>query len=290
MADFVAGAALAFAPQGIERRSLVDDFSGWHRHSDNPHLAAYVAFSSSLRIAAFTFALTLKVWAGPPFTTDDPEPVGLHHWEIYFASQTAHDANGWFGTSPHLEVNYGAAPNLQLHLIAPIAFSAPNHGSTNFGCGDTELGAKYRFIQETDSRPQIGTFPLVEIPTGNVDRGLGSGHADVFLPLWLQKSSGPWVTYGGGGYWINPGAGNRDWWFVGWLLQRKISSRLVLGTEIFYSTTKEIGGGSETRFNLGGIFDFSDTQHLLFSGGRTIQGRDACQFYIAYQLTFGPGK
>ena len=64
-------------------------------------------------------------WAGPPFITDDPEPVPLHHWEIYLASQAAHDAGGWSGTSPHVEVNYGALPNLQLHLIAPIAFSAP---------------------------------------------------------------------------------------------------------------------------------------------------------------------
>ena len=28
----------------------------------------------------------LPLWAGPPFETDDPEPVEYHHWEIFFAA------------------------------------------------------------------------------------------------------------------------------------------------------------------------------------------------------------
>jgi hypothetical protein len=42
------------------------------------------------------------------------------------------------------------------------------------------------------------------VPTGNAERGLGTGHTHGFMPLWLQKSFGKWLTYGGG-YWINPG-------------------------------------------------------------------------------------
>jgi hypothetical protein len=76
-------------------------------------------------------------WAGPPFTTDDPEPVEYRHWEIYVASQLEKDKAGWSGTSPHFEVNYGALPNLQLHLIAPVSFSAAAHGATNFGYGSS---------------------------------------------------------------------------------------------------------------------------------------------------------
>ncbi len=229
-------------------------------------------------------------WAGPPYTTDDPEPVEYQHWEVYLASQLAHDADGWSGTSPHLELNYGAAPNLQLHLIAPIAFVAPSHGSTQVGYGDTELGAKYRFVEETESLPQIGTFPLLELPTGDDKRGLGSGHVQVFLPLWLQKSFGPWTTYGGGGYWINPGTGNRNWWFVGGQLQRQMSPTLTVGAEIFHRTPREEGGESDTRFNIGAVYNFSEISHLLLSAGHTIQGPSGYQAYVAFLLTFGPGK
>jgi hypothetical protein len=245
--------------------------------------------NATVIIAALVAWVAVQVArAGPPFVTDDPEPVEYQHWEVYLASQVARDSGGWSGTSPLVEINFGAIPNVQLHLIAPVAFNSPSHEGTKFGYGDTELGIKYRFLQETTCLPQVGIFPLLESPTGYAKLGLGTGHAQVFLPIWLQKSLGPWTSYGGGGYWINPGADNRNWWFVGWLVQRQLSSKLTLGAEIFHETPKEEGGKSDTRFNVGTIFDLSDTYHLLLSAGHTIQGPFGFQAYVAFQATFGP--
>lgn len=215
-------------------------------------------------------AMASLALAGPPFTTDDPEPVEYRHGEFYIASYLAHAKDGWSGTAPHVEVNYGAFANGQIHVIAPIAFVAPAHGPAQFGYGDTEVGIKYRFLEETIWRPQAGTFPQIELPTGDSARNLGSGQTQVFLPLWLQKSLGSWTTYGGGGYWINPGAGNPDWWFFGWVLQYQISSRLALGAEVCHETVKDAGGESATQCHGGAIFDFSDTRHLMFSAGPAI--------------------
>jgi hypothetical protein len=240
--------------------------------------------------AALLFASACPSPAGPPFLTDDPEPVMHRHWEVYLASQSARDQGDWSGTAPQIEVNYGAVTNLQLHLIAPIAFSAPRDESTHYDLGDTEAGAKYRFLTETESRPQAGIFPLAELPTGNPDRGLGSGHIQLFLPVWLQKSSGPWTTYGGGGYWINPGDDNRNGWFTGWALQRQVLSSLALGAEVFHATAREAGGNASSGFDAGGIVDFSELHHLLFSAGHTFQGPSRFQCYVAYQLTFGPAE
>ncbi len=226
--------------------------------------------------------------AGPPYTTDDPEPVELRHWEVYLASQDFWTGGeGLSGTLPHLEVNYGAAPELQLHLIVPLAWARPQGEGIRFGPGDIELGAKYRFVREGSWLPQIGTFPLVELPVGDSSRGLGAGQTQVFLPLWLQKSFGPWTSYGGGGYWINPGTGNRNWWYVGWQAQRQVASALSVGAEVFYSTPRQVGADAEARFNLGAVLDLSPLQHLLFSAGRAFT-REAAQLYLAYQLTFGP--
>ncbi|AJP48329.1 hypothetical protein PG1C_07360 [Rugosibacter aromaticivorans] len=59
--------------------------------------------------------------AGPPFLTDDPEPVEYRHHEFYIASQQTKTADGTAGTLPHIEYNYGAAPDLQLHVIGFLA-------------------------------------------------------------------------------------------------------------------------------------------------------------------------
>lgn len=229
----------------------------------------------------------MAVCAGPPYVTDDPEPVEYQHWEVYLASQLAHDGGTWSGTAPHVEVNYGVLPNLQLHLIAPLAFVRPARGRTQYGYADTELGAKWRFLEEISWHPQVGTFPLLELPTGDRERGLGSGHVQAFLPLWLQKSIGPWTTYGGGGYWLNPGVGNQNWWFTGWQVQYQLLPRVTPGVELFHATAKEKGGTEETRFNVGVVLDISDLQHLLLSAGQGVQGPNRVQIYLAYQLTFG---
>jgi hypothetical protein len=228
--------------------------------------------------------------AGPPYVTDDPEPVEYRHWEVYLASLLSREAGEWSGTAPHVEVNYGAVPNLQLHIILPMSFARSTTGTTTYGYGDTELGAKFRFVQETPTRPQVGVFPLMEVPTGDRQRGLGSGQVQAFLPLWLQKSYGAWTTYGGGGYWINPGPGNQDWGYVGWLVQRQLLPSTSAGAEVFHTTVRSQGGEPETRFNVGLIVDLSDLQHLLISAGRGLQGPNEFQSYVAYQLTLGPGE
>lgn len=128
------------------------------------------------------------VHGGPPYVTDDPEPVDYQHWEFYVASQDSKLGGDWSGTGPHLELNYGVVPNVQLHLIAPLAYDVPPAGAAHYGYGDTELGVKFRFLQETNYLPQAGVFPLLELPTGSAHDNLGNGHWQAFLPLWLQKS------------------------------------------------------------------------------------------------------
>lgn len=231
-------------------------------------------------------------YAGPPFRTDDPEPVEKGHGEFYLLSTGTRTAGGNSGLLPAIEMNYGPTEDVHLHIIIPLsAFDKPAGGTTQRGYGDTELGVKYRFVQEDDEgwRPMIGTFPIVVLSTGDENKGLGGGHTQTFIPIWLQKSFGAWTTYGGGGYWINPGAGNKNYWFSGWLLQRKISDSLTLGGELFHETADTVGGPSNTGYNLGGIFNYTEHDHVLFSAGKGIQhATDTNQFsyYLAYQRTF----
>jgi hypothetical protein len=59
-------------------------------------------------------------WAGPPFVTDDPEPVEYHHAELVIASQHVNNKDGKEGTLPHVEFNYGIVPDAHLHLLVPL--------------------------------------------------------------------------------------------------------------------------------------------------------------------------
>lgn len=228
------------------------------------------------------------VHAGPPFLTDDPEPVDLHHWEFYVfgAGDRTNDGNSL--TGPAIELNYGVLPNTQLHLVAPMAsVSGPGTGWTS-GLGDTEVGVKYRFLNETDTRPQIGVFPMAELPTGSSARGLGNGRTWFRLPLWIQKSWGPWTTYGGGGVALNSAPGQRNYGFAGWMLQRDIGRYLTLGAELFRQGADTAGGRGFLAANAGGYVKFNDNFDLLFSAGRSISGERHLLWYLGLYWTWGP--
>src|SRR5512146_3199032 len=109
-------------------------------------------FTRAVRCVVVLAALAMgrSAPAGPPYTTDDPEPVPLHGWELYLSVTRLVQASDRTGDAPHFEVNYGAAPGLQLHAIVPLSYARPAGGPTTSGLGDVELGAKLRFVEETE--------------------------------------------------------------------------------------------------------------------------------------------
>jgi hypothetical protein len=229
--------------------------------------------------------------AGAPFRTDDPEPVDFGHFELDLFSLGTKTTGGWGGTAPGLEINYGVLPNVQLHAIVQQGFTAPTDSRRGFAPGDLEFGVKYRFItpDEEDWFPQVAIFPLIEVPVGNQKLGFSTGHAQIFLPIWLQKDLDPWTIYGGGGYWINPGVGSRNFTLLGTALWRKLTDQLKLGIEIFHQTSPADGIPDSTGFNVGAIYDMSENWHLLASAGTGLRNRNETNqiaYYAGLQLTF----
>ena len=228
-----------------------------------------------------------KVHAGPPFYTDDPEPVDYRHNEFYVFS-TLDRSDGTDATQgPAMEYNRGVAHNTQVHVVLPFSGYSPANGGDAFGFGDVEVGIKYRFVDETTDRPQIGTFPMVEIATGSAARGLGNGRTWYRLPLWIQKRWGPWTSYGGVGLDINHAPGMRDSTFGGWLVQRDLSPRLTLGGEVFRQNAQVIGARGYTLVNLGGYYNFKPDFSLLFSAGRSAAGEQHTVAYLGLYWTWG---
>src|ERR1700761_2303696 len=81
--------------------------------------AAHRGSGQTLRAGSFVVGLfavlaagnPLPATAGPPFLTDDPEPVDYGHWEIIGFSMGTSVQGDAAGSLPGVEVNYGALPN-----------------------------------------------------------------------------------------------------------------------------------------------------------------------------------
>ena len=230
--------------------------------------------SGALGVAAAL--LTTTAQAGPPFLTDDPEPTETGHWEIYAplfeAEGSGNDFQGSFGA----EINYGPVKDVQLTLGLPLAYTHDATGWTS-GAGDLAASVKYRFYHDEAAGVQIAAFPGITLPTAS--KGLGVGHVTALLPVWAQKDLGKWSVFGGGGYAINPGAGNRDYWTGGIAVTRQFGDRLLVGLEAYRHGADVVDGDASTSLGVGAIYDLPGPFKLLASGGPTFTDRGGRSFH-----------
>lgn len=227
-------------------------------------------------LIAVAFALGgSAVRAGPPFLTDDPEPTDLHRWEIYtFASGASED--GELGTALGLDLNYGPIKDVQLSMTLPFERDpgAPRR------LGDVEVAAKFKLLHQSPDSASIDltVFPRAFLPTGPDSHRVG-----LLLPLWAERDFGPWALFGGGGYTINPGVGNRNYWQGGVALNRQLGEGLQLGAEIYAQGPTAIGERPLTVANLGSTIHLGGPFSLAVSAGKGLN-RDQTIFYSALKL------
>ena len=115
---------------------------------------------------------------GPPFQTDDPVPVDPQNYEFYVFGAVSSAPTEVDPVGPAFEFNWGALPRVQLHAVLPFGAVVPTNQGNDappnaFGLVDAELGVKVAFLLETPKLPQIGMFPMFELPTGSYTKGLG---------------------------------------------------------------------------------------------------------------------
>jgi Putative MetA-pathway of phenol degradation len=240
---------------------------------------------------------------GPPFQTDDPVPVDFQHYEFYIFGSADGTPVEMDSTGPAFEFNWGALPRLQLHAILPWGYASPSNnpiyapagtGSSAFGLTDMELGAKVALIKESPRVPQIGMFPMFELPTGSYTRGLGVGEVYYKIPLWLQKNEGKWLFDGGGGYQIVPQTNYRNFPYTGWLVKRELNKSLELGVE-FFAHGKEGIATAQTEasamIDVGGYYHFRNhpDEQFLFCYGHSVAGQTENYVYVGMYWTWGKG-
>ncbi|MGF6851477.1 hypothetical protein OKW29_000363 [Paraburkholderia sp. CI3] len=236
-------------------------------------------------------AAATPVFAGPPFVTDDPEPVEYRHFEFIPALEGQHRHGEQSGALPSAELNYGLLPDLQVGVKAAMAFDHQAGDGLHYGFGDTELGIKYRFMSEDEAgwRPQASFAPSVTLASGDARRGLGDGHKRFVLPLWLEKSFGEWTTYGGGGYVLHKHGADKNFWIAGWALLRKVSDKLQVGGELFYNGAVSTTEPSSVGMNIGAVYDVAKNMSILAAAGRGIthaRETNVLSYFLGLQTRF----
>ena len=237
-------------------------------------MAAIRSLLTGLGLAPALAVLPQAAWAGPPFLTDDPAPTDTGHWEIYnFVAGTREggETSADFG----LDLNFGPVEDVQATLVVPLS----REPGLPVALGDVELAAKLRVLRQDHGVPlSLTLFPRLVLPTGR-----DSHRLRMLLPVWAGRDFGKWSLFGGGGYTLNPGPGQRDFWQGGAVLARAIRPGWQLGLELFSQGAEALGERPLTVANLGTTVHIGGPVSLLGSFGQGLNRR-ASVFYSAIKL------
>lgn len=256
------------------------------------------------------FASLSRAQGGPPFITDDPGTVPVHHWEVNIGWMADHNPSHASYAVPNFDFNYGLAPRVQLKYEVPIAAATDEHNTTVAGLGESLLGIKLRpYEHHTAGEPRtdenmnfaIGTYPQVSLnnPSASVRRGVVDPGPQYYLPLEVVAKFGPLALNGEVGRWI----GNRhipDRWGRGLIAGHEFDDRLELYGELYdLSDVNSIDHeplGREMTIGAGGrqVLDHSGHLRLLFMAGRSVHHVRSTNnepnwiAYLGLQVQLGP--
>jgi hypothetical protein len=254
-----------------------------------------IEMNRSLKQIGLVVILSLKVtliFSAPPFITDDPDPVEYQHWQFYLFSTLDKSDMYRQVNVPSFTLNYGALPNFEASLTFGFLSFKQNvflealNVLDAYGFTDMALTPKYTLIKETNTFPQIAVAPSISFPTGAQRRGLGNGRSILTYPIWLQKSWGSWTTYGGGGYLENLTPNTKNFYFEGWVIQKELSDKIMLGMEIYHQNGSLVTGRSTTLATWGGSYSFPSSKSVLFSFSRQITSEKHLMIYLGLFLEF----
>lgn len=135
------------------------------------------------------------------------------------------------------------------------------------GSDDIELSVRYEFFHDEARGFSASVCPRVILPTAAHTSG---ENAWFLLSLWLGKDfAGGTSVFGGRGYLINPGPGNRNVWQAAVAVTHELSKRVLVGPGLKQQGSNIVAGTAQTRVGLGSIIQPSVSASLLVSGGPT---------------------
>ncbi|VVE18597.1 transporter [Pandoraea aquatica] len=146
----------------------------------------------------------ISAFAAHPLTSDDTGTQGDGNWqfetngEVTSKQQDIGRQTLWNST---LTRGFGEA--LDLYVNVPYTNIQNRSESAGSGVGDVETGAKWRMYD--DGAFSVGLKPYLTFPSGNDQRGLGTGRVNAGATLLAQYQIDDWtfLANAGGAYQAN---------------------------------------------------------------------------------------
>ena len=154
-------------------------------------------FLRVISLPALFFCFALPASSQQPFVTDDSDTTPQGHFHFEFSNELDLLQRTSFPSlkqnTADFELDYGLFEGVEIGIAVPLITIINERVTTSrtaSGIGDVNISVKYNFLKEREKShlPALAIGLNLELPTGDVERQLGSGLVDFYINGILQKS------------------------------------------------------------------------------------------------------
>lgn len=223
-------------------------------------------------VIASIFIFSTHVFAAHPLITDDAGTMGAGKAQVEFNFEySSHKESGIKENVTDLSaiLTYGITDNVDFVLTLPYQFIKVKAEGETFkenGVSDVSIELKWRFYEKKDTC-SLALKPVLTLPTGDDDKGLGNGKATYGLYFIASKEIDPLALHLNLGYIRNENKfdDRKDLWHVSLASEAEIMKDLKLVANIGMERNADRESNTHPAFILGGfIYTISEKLDIDF--------------------------
>ncbi len=211
-------------------------------------------------------------FAAIPLITDDTGTQGKGKFQLEVLGEYDHDReDGVKGETQGVtaSLTYGILDPVDIVLSVPYEFWREKDGGCTEeedGLADLAIEAKWRFFEKEGF--SLALKPGLTLPTGDEDKGLGTGRANGYLFLIASKEADPWAFHLNLAYIRNENKYDerRDLWHASLASSYEIFKSLKLVGDIGMEKNPDRCSSVDPAYLLGGVI-YSPLENLDFGLG-----------------------
>jgi hypothetical protein len=220
-------------------------------------------FAKGLILAVVLF-MAYPCWAAHPLITDDTGTQGKGKFQLELTGQYDSDKDDSEGVSVKASgtevaatLSYGIVDNIDLVLSLPYLWGKEKEEDVTVydddGIGDATLEVKWRLFEKDGF--SLALKPGISIPTGDDDKGLGTGKVGGHLFLIASQELGAWAFHGNLGYIRNENDADelKDIWHASLAATYEVIKDLKLVTNVGIERNPDDEADDDPAFVIGGV-------------------------------------
>jgi hypothetical protein len=203
-------------------------------------------------------------WAAHPLITDDTGTQGKGKFQLELNGQYDWDKDDTedvsirgTGGQAAATLSYGIVENVDLVLSLPYLWGKAEINEITVydekGFGDAVLETKWRLFEKNGL--SLALKPGIIIPTGNDEKGLGTGQMGGHLFLIASQELGSWAFHGNLGYIRNENKVDerKDIWHASFAATWEVIKNFKLVADIGIERNPDEDASNDPAFLIGGI-------------------------------------